>query len=251
MGLFDGLKKTGTNSSAAAGPANDQQVVLLKKSTEDLGNTMVQLTKTNGVDLSTLKARIVVVMDRSGSMSDEYADGTVQNILTRLLPLALQFDDNGELEVFLFQNDCREAEPLTANNYSTYVNTYITRSKYPYGGTEYAPAIKMTDKRYNDRQSKEIPTLVFFITDGANDWSDRNPCNKAIIESSQHGIFYAFIGVGRDSFDYLRSLDDLSGREIDNTGFMKVSDLNTVSNADLFLNSLKDFVSWLKAKKYV
>ena len=110
----------------------------------------------------------------------------------------------------------------------------------------------MTDKFYDDSESKNTPTLVFFITDGDNYKDDRTPSDKAIIKSSNHGIFYMFIGTSKTcDFEYLHHLDDLDGRKFDNTGFMSVKDLSSTSNADLFLNSLKDFSDWLKAKGYV
>lgn len=190
-------------------------------------------------------------MDDSGSMEPQYKNGTVQSILTRLLPFALQFDDDGEVDVRLFSNNCQKINPpMTEKNYANYVKKYID-GNHSYGGTNYAPAIKMTDNDYNDKESKSIPTLVFFITDGAN-W-DKHDTDKAIINSSKHGVFYMFIGTGTNpsEFDYLRKLDDLEGREFDNTGFMQISDLNSVSNTDLFLKSLKDYIPWLKAKGYV
>lgn len=265
MGIFGfGKKKTTpqvatlattTASTATTTPntstGKSSQQIKLTKSKEDLSNVVIKLTKESGIDLSKMTARVVVVMDDSGSMDYQYKNGTVQNILTRLLPFALQFDDNGELEVYLFSEWCKKISPsMTEANYETYVKKYID-GNHAYGGTNYAPAIKMTDDDYNDNESKRIPTLVFFITDGAN-W-DRDDTDKAIIKSSKHGIFYMFIGTGDDSseFDYLRELDDLKGRKVDNTGFMQISDLNSVSNTELFLSSLKDYIPWLKAMGYV
>lgn len=258
MALFDfwGKKNKGTsqvtNSSTVSGSSNEKQKIILCESKEDLQRVVVSLSKEKGVNLDKLKIRIAIVMDHSISMDWQYNNGNVQNILTRLLPFALKFDDNGQLEVYLFDDACIKMDvDMTEENYASYVEDVIQKGHYPYGGTQYAPAIKMTDKFYNDDESKNIPTLVFFITDGDNYKSDRAPSDEAIIKSSKHGIFYMFIGTSKTcDFEYLRHLDDLDGRKFDNTGFMSVKDLNSTSNADLFLNSLKDFSDWLKAKGY-
>lgn len=243
----------GTNSSTASSSANEKQKIILCESKEDLQRVVVNLSKEKGINFDKLKMRVAIVMDHSGSMDWQYNNGNVQNILTRLLPFALQFDDNGQLEVYLFDDVCIKMDvDMTEENYSSYVDDVIKKGHYNYGGTRYAPAIQMTDEFYNDDESKTTPTLVFFITDGDNSKSDRAPSDKAIIKSSKHGIFYMFIGTSKTcDFEYLRHLDDLDGRKFDNTGFMSVKDLNSTSNGDLFMNSLKDFSDWLKAKGYV
>ncbi len=246
MSIFGFGKKKDTQQTST--PSISQELKLTK-SKEDLSNVVLKLTKETGIDLTQMSARIVVVMDDSGSMDNQYQNGNVQDILTRLLPFALQFDDNGELEVYLFSDKCKKIKPcMTEENYENYVKNYID-GNHIFGGTNYAPAINMIDNDYNDRQSKKIPTLVFFITDG-NNW-DKDETDNAIIRSSKHGIFFMFVGAGNDSFNYLRKLDDLEGREVDNTGFMQISDLNSVSNTELFLKSLKDYIPWLKAMGYV
>lgn len=255
MGIFGFGKNKETShvtpSTSNSSAGSNSQKVNLTKSKEDLSKVVINLTKESGIDLSKLKARVVVVMDDSGSMETQYKNGTVQSILTRLLPFALQFDDDGELEVYLFSNNCKKIKPcMTESNYEKYVKNYID-GNHSYGGTNYAPAIKMTDNDYNDKKSKNIPTLTFFLTDGAC-W-DETASNESIINSSKHGIFYMFIGVGSNTaeFNYLRKLDNLENRKVDNTGFMQVSDLNSIPNTELFLKSLKDFIPWLKAMGYV
>ena len=158
-----------------------------------------------------------------------------------------KFDDNGELDVYTFSNNCKKINPgMTEANYENYVANYIDK-QHVYGGTCYAPVIKMIDRDFNN--NSKIPTIVFFITDGNN--SDKTATDEAIRTASEHGIFYMFIGIGNEKFTYLQKLDDLTGRKVDNTGFMKIQDLNTVSNDELFLRSLKDFIPWLKTMGYI
>ena len=258
MGFFDAFKKNKESAPNAVpmGSAKQPtdapqsiQKVNLTKSKADL-RTAIQLTKEkSGVDIATVKARVAVVMDKSGSMSSLYENGEVQSILTRLLPFALQFDDNGELDVYVFSNNCNRVKvPMTEDNYETYVRDHIL-GKFSYGGTEYAPAVEKTDDDYNDKASKMMPSLVFFITDGEN--SDEKATNRAIIKSSKHGVFYQFIGIGNSSFKYLEALDNLDGRTCDNTGFMTVKDFEKADNVQVFTESLTDYVPWLKSKGYI
>lgn len=72
-----------------------QQLLDLRK------QQIVDLKKARGI---TTKAQVVVAMDYSGSMQYEYRDGTVQRLTEKLFPLALEFDDNGELDFYLFDN---------------------------------------------------------------------------------------------------------------------------------------------------
>jgi hypothetical protein len=54
------------------------------------------------------RARVALSMDASGSMSTMYGNGTVQRVAERILALAMQFDDNGAADVFLFDNNDKE-----------------------------------------------------------------------------------------------------------------------------------------------
>lgn len=251
MGIFNSFRKSDeSTTSTVPNTAAPNLQIKLTKGKENL-NKAIKLTKeSTGIDISALKVRIAFVIDKSGSMEGLYNRGDVQGILTDLLPAAIQFDDNGEAEVFVFSNNCQQVStPMTEKNFENYVDKYL--KSFSYGGTQYAPAVKLTDKFYNDSESQEIPTLVFFITDGDNFDSDKRPTDAAIRTSAEHGIFYQFIGIGSDHFPYLESIDDLDGRSCDNTGFMKVADFKTVDTADVFLKSLKDFVPWLKTKGYI
>lgn len=65
-------------------------------------------------------------MDYSGSMSGEFRDGTVQRLTEKLFPLALEFDDNGELDFYLFSNGSDKRPSVTMKNYQTYVTNNCT-----------------------------------------------------------------------------------------------------------------------------
>ena len=80
------------------------------------------LEKTN---LLNTKARVAVALDFSGSMSRLYKDGSVQAVIERLLPIAVQFDDNGEMELWLFDNGYKRMPNISLNNYYGYIKREI------------------------------------------------------------------------------------------------------------------------------
>lgn len=223
---------------------NDGAAFRLTKAGKSLDQSIIRLTKRTGVDLGTHRSRVCVVMDRSGSMSRMFNNGEVQEVLTRLLPLALKFDDNGELEVYVFNNSCDQVSAMNLQNYKDYVEKHILqRGLGPYGGTRYAPAIKKTMKDYND--GSPYPAFVIFITDGEN--FDPDETDLILKKSSEHKIFYQFVGIGDEDFDYLQELDDLSGRTVDNTAFIKVDDFSSMDDDELYDKLLEQYPQWLKA----
>ena len=89
---FNFFKGTNTNNTPAAG--TNSAAITLGKATESLDRHIINLKKDGTADLTNHKARVCVIMDRSGSMDHLYSSGAVQEVLTRLLPLANRFDDN-------------------------------------------------------------------------------------------------------------------------------------------------------------
>lgn len=244
-------------------PTNTTSGINLKKSTETLGEHLVDLSKKKGIDLEKHIAKVAVVLDYSGSMSGLYNSGKVQKVLNRLFPLALRFDDNGELDVFLFSNGYKQMEGMTLENYEDYVKKVILKSSFSMGGTEYAPVINGLLKEYSSQKKQSFlssifknnvqgetidntPTFVIFITDGEN--YDERETDQAVRESSKQNIFIQFVGIGNERFSYLSKLDDLDGRPVDNTGFIRVKDFEKISDEEVYQQLLDQYPDWLKAK---
>lgn len=252
MFLF-GSKKSNNSSSYmdkihSAKPetptTNSSAKVILSKAEDGLERHIVRLKKETNIDLSTHRARVFVVIDRSGSMGNLYRTGAVQDVLTRLLPLALKFDDNGELEVYVFNTHCIQMPSMNRNNYESYVEREIMRKGYgPSGGTSYSPVVEQTISDYND--GSPYPAFGVFITDGEND--DASATDKAIRKSSKFKIFYQFVGIGYENFRYLQKLDDLDGRSVDNTAFIKVADFSQLNDEQLYAKLLGQYPQWLRA----
>ena len=221
----------------------------LKKSVISLDKSLISLEKKSGLSFADHRAKVAVVMDYSGSMSSLYRSGAVQEVLTRLMPLALRFDDNGELDVWLFHHHYYRVESMNLNNFENYVKDEITSKNYRMGTTSYAPVLEDVLRKYfvEDAATSNIPTFVVFITDGSND--DKRATNEIIKESSYKNIFIQFVGIGNERFEYLERLDDLTGRPVDNTGFIKVSDMARLSDEQLFDLLLDQYPDWLKNKR--
>ena len=232
--------------------------VKLEKHVISLSKCVVNLSKNLRIDLGATRAKVVVVLDYSGSMTTLYRNGTVQSTLDRLVPLGLTFDDNGEIDVFLFETGFRRFEAMDLSNYSDYVTNIINRSGYSMGGTNYAPVLRAILEGYNERQggfmgfgSRSVPpivdngdpTFILFITDGDN--ADKTNTDRIIRKASEMNVFIQFIGIGSGRFNYLMSLDDMEGRKRDNTGFSSMLDLSRASDDELYTNILSQFSAWL------
>lgn len=227
----------------------------------------IDLRKTKVIDLAKKrgifgeKAQVVLAIDISGSMTSLYRSGAIQRLLERIVPLALQFDDNGTLDVALFHNEGFLAADCTLKNLEGYVQTEIL-SKYSFGGTNYAPVMDMIIGNSSGKKSglaklggmfaslmgkkeepKGLPTYVVFITDGDN--GDHRETERLVREASSLPIFWQFVGIGSERFAFLDKLDNLSGREIDNANFFKANDIDRMNDDELYDKLLTEFPGWL------
>ena len=57
-----------------------------------------------------------LVLDFSGSMRNLYKDGTVQSVIEKALPIAMEFDNDGEMEFWLFDDGFRRLPNITLEN---------------------------------------------------------------------------------------------------------------------------------------
>lgn len=256
MGLFDKLfgKKNATASVTATSTVAPTNVstpapvmkIDMSKHAENLNTVLIDMSKNGKTNMNNHTARVALAMDYSGSMSNMFSNGSVQDVITRLLPIALKFDDNGELESWLFSEGQEKLSPVTAYNYENYVRNVMMRSGMYMGGTNYAPVLKDMVKYYKDKHPSETPSFIMFITDGDN-W-DESATNTIIRELSNYNIFVQFVGIGYGSFHYLKELDNLSGRKHDNTGFIAVKDMSKLNDQQLYTEMLRQYNAWLNNK---
>ena len=195
--------------------------------------------------ISVQNARVVFVLDHSGSMRALYRNGTVQDVLERIFPVAMHFDDNAELEFYWFDSFYKELEPVTCDSIQDYVPRVILEKNEHFGGTCYAPVMQALMQRYVAEEPAEIPTFVIFITDGNN--SDKAAAKRALTEASAYNIFWKFVGIGFEQFEFLQKLDDLSGRTADNANFVRIRSLTDIDDRTLYDMLLTEYAEWLAA----
>jgi hypothetical protein len=232
MGLFDFGKK----DVKLGGSIADQ--IQLRAKTFDA----VLKTKT----LPVAMARVVFVIDVSGSMQGEFNNGTVQDTVERLMPLALRFDDNGEMEIYRFSGTCNSCKNVGMGNIKDFVNQNIAKGAQ-WNGTEYAPIFEAIYSDYVEKNTSILPTFVVVVTDG--DCSDKHLAEQAIKQISQFNIFFKFIGIGGAGFSFLEKLDTLSGRKVDNANFFPIDNINRLGDEDLYKGLLEEYDIWQKAAK--
>lgn len=232
------------------------------------------------------RASVKLGIDRSVSIQDLYDNGTMQKVIERVIPASLVLDDDGKLGMYSFADTVtRLSQFATESNYAGFVNNYM--SNIDYGGTKYAPMIqaimsdcgvdrqkqitymKHTKKLFGfgkDTQVEQkdyihvgptgynmMPTIAIIITDG--DAEDKLDAERLIVDAAKYPIFFQFVGVkGNPSpdFKFLKSIDTLKGRFIDNVGFTEVtaSDLASKTDEQFYKMLLTEFTqSWLPTAK--
>ena len=201
--------------------------------------------KAQRTSISANSARVVFVHDHSGSMRTMYNDGTVQTLLERIFPMAMYFDDNSELDFYWFDSVYRCLDPVTPDNLIGYVQKVILSRKDHFGTTCYAPVMQEITERFAVRERSDMPTFVVFITDGAN--SDKTAAKQVLTEASRFNIFWKFIGIGKEQFEFLERLDTLKNRFVDNANFVSVNDLAVLSDDELYTLLLEEYSDWLAA----
>lgn len=220
---------------------NLEKKVQLEKRTEKVGIVL----KKKG--LVGEKAQVVFVLDHSGSMRQLYNNGTVQSTLERIFPIALNFDDDGDMQFYLFDTNYQELDSVNINNYDEYTSEVILKKMNRYGQTNYAPVMNEIINQYAVKQKSETPTFVIFITDGDN--GDKPATKKSLIEASKYNIFWKYVGIGKTDFPFLEKLDDLKDRVVDNANYIAIDDLNAISDDKLYEELMEEYDLWIKSAR--
>ncbi|MFC4256217.1 VWA domain-containing protein [Croceibacterium xixiisoli] len=238
-------------SSPAPAPVDlrKQRIVNLEKRDPKL----VSLAKAAAVSLEKKSlggttAKVVLVLDISGSMYTRYHRGEIDRLVQRVLGLGLNMDDDGSIEVYAFGSRSHRVGIADIDNYKTFVPDMLRKHDFE-GGTKYGATIKMIREDFSTQADfGRVPIYVMFVTDG--DTMDRSETEKQIRAASSEGIFWQFMGIGGSEsggFKFLEKLDDLSRRKVDNCDFFSVSDPDADSDAELYDKLMKEYPGWLKA----
>ena len=251
------------NPPAAAPPApaislKKQKLVDMEKKVGAQAPALLSLTKKAAVSLEKRglgehTAKVALCLDISGSMYRLYKTGQVQQLAERVLALALRFDDDGEVDVFLFGAKAYQDAPMTLDNHQTYVDDMLKLHKLE-AGTRYGRAMELLRQHYLGDASvrstpapQQVPVYVMFVTDGAT--TDQDLTREQLTSSSYEPMFWQFMAIGASgspAFAFLEKLDDLAGRYLDNADFFAVENPATISDDALFELLMTEYPAWLK-----
>ncbi|WLQ53032.1 VWA domain-containing protein [Streptomyces poriferorum] len=221
----------------------------------------VSLTKHG---LPRLTARVILVLDASGSMGGLYTRGTMAGVTERMAAVAAQLDDDGEMQAWTFASNPARLPDLVVGELPEWLALHVRVGQVGLFGRKKPPRglrpgqVDMRAVGIQNEEQKVIaevrafvrdhpvpdPTLVLFFSDGGvyrNDEIEREL--RAAVEEP---VFWQFIGLGRSQYGVLERFDTLPGRRVDNVGFFAADDIETVPDAELYDRLLSEFPSWLR-----
>lgn len=245
--------------------------------------SLIDLEKSVGVILEKRNmlhpppTRVGLAIDGSGSMKGLYRAGVVQRTIDRVLAVATKFDDDGNLDAWMFDHDSHPLPAATPADYDGgYVERNILRRFNIDGGTAFHPVMSDVLRFYFPAAKQAtaapigffagvaklfgsarevpkpdaapsfagiVPAFVIVVGDGQN--SDRGPAAELLREAAQTGypIYWQFVGIGDEKFTFMRTMAD----ELPNVGFCEVRDLSRISNDDLYDRLLsQEFIDWIR-----
>ncbi|WP_280475076.1 vWA domain-containing protein [Nocardia asiatica] len=199
-----------------------------------------------------IRARVVLVIDKTGSMKRQYHNQVVHRVVQRMIPVATQLDDDGTLEAYLYALSFAKLPDITVEHGDEWARTFLhltgTHEGIDYdrlGGRNDELPI-MSDIIESLRPGGR-PTLVLFFTDGG--FAKKREIAALMRDASLLPAFWQFVGLGRANYGVLRTLDELSDRAVDNAGFFALDDIDQVDDAQLYARLLGEFPDWLRAAR--
>ncbi|MGH9226129.1 MAG: VWA domain-containing protein [Acidimicrobiales bacterium] len=261
-------------------PTANQKRVALEKRMAAEAPQLVSLAKKAAVSLekkglSDHRAKVALCLDISASMSGLYRSGKIQRFAEKVLALGTRFDDDGDIDVFLFGQNAHQAGAMDLGNHQGFVDRLLKQHALE-GGTYYAKAMEMIRRYYfpdggggprHQAVRSALPVYVMFLTDG--EAGDRPKALEQVKWSSYEPLFWQFMGIGKSNkdttltkkrgfaaklaslletnFAFLEQLDTMEGRYVDNANFFSVPDPEAVPDEELYDLLMAEYPSWVKA----
>jgi hypothetical protein len=240
MSLF---RKTTTPVPAPAGHGPAINLDKVPPGLVDLSKTAAVSLEKSG--LTGQRAAVYLVVDRSGSMAPFYRDGSVQLLAEQALGLSANLDDDGTVPLLMFDSSPYKMAEVSLDNYTGVVAQWhaLNGGERTMGGTAYAPAMHAVLDHYEHSGATD-PAFVIFQTDG-DPW-DRAETERVLRDVSRLPVFWSFVGFG-DEIRFLKKLDDLKRRVVDNASFFHAVNPHAVSDADLYDGLTREYGEWLAA----
>ena len=245
-----------SSSTVEATVAPVQAKPTLEKVMLDKAPKLVNLAKKATVSLEKrqlqqLTAKVALVLDATGSMNRQYKQGRVQEVVNRLLPLAVSFDDDQALDCWAFGQHSQYLGEVGLDNYEKFIDSvHGGWRKWELGSrTNNEAGVMKAVTDFYKKDGLDVPVYVLFISDGGV--RDTRGITDIMIRAAKLPIFWQFVGLGGRSYGILKNLDDMTGRLLDNCSFFELDDLDDVSEEALYENMLEEFPSWLKEAREI
>lgn len=211
-------------------------------------------------------ARVILVLDASGSMSFLYSKGIVSDVVERMAAVAAQLDDDGEMQAWTFASNPARLPDLRLGELPEWLRLHVRVGEVGLFRRGRKKGLKpgqvdMRDVGIQNEEQKVIaevrafvrnnpasaPTLVLFFSDGG---VYRNKeIERELREAVEEPVFWQFVGLGKANYGVLERFDTLPGRRVDNVGFFAVDDIATVPDPELYDRLLSEFPLWITAAR--
>ncbi len=200
-----------------------------------------------------VRARVVLVIDKTRSMHREYRRKAVHQVVERMVPVAVQLDDDGVLQCYLYARSFARLPDLRVADLGWWPDAFL-HLRGVHHGIDYGPIGEANDERpimqeimSSLKPGDPVPTLVLFFTDGG--FHHRRDIADLMRAAAHLPAFWQFVGMGHADYGVLERLDEMRGRIVDNAGFFAVDDIDHIADADLYQRLLVEFPDWVTAAR--